>query len=85
VSFEFDGEWFDEGFRADLLVERCVLVEIKSVEKLDPIHFMQTRTYLRLIDCPVGLLINFNSVSFKNAVRRIPRPYTAAHASLIQT
>ena len=71
VAFEFDGEHFDNGFRADLLVERCVLVEIKSVVELTPVYFMQVRTYLRLLNYPVGLLINFNVDLIKNGIKRL--------------
>jgi len=52
VGFEFEGERFDNAFRADLLVERCVLVEVKSVIELTPVYFMQVRTYLRLLNYP---------------------------------
>jgi iron complex transport system substrate-binding protein len=50
---------FEDGFRVDLLVEGTVVVELKSVEKLAPVHSKQVLTYLRLLDLPIGLLINF--------------------------
>jgi GxxExxY protein len=62
---------FDRGFRMDMLVENKVVVEIKSVERLMPIHFSQTLTYLRLTDRKLGLLINFNSVLLKDGVQRV--------------
>ena len=59
------------GYRLDLRVERKVIVEIKSIEALAPLHFSQTLTYLRLSDCKLGLLINFNVVKLKDGIHRI--------------
>ncbi|MCC6761310.1 MAG: GxxExxY protein [Chitinophagaceae bacterium] len=59
------------GFRADLIVESEVIVEIKSVENLNPVHFKQLTTYLKLSGCPVGLLINFNESLLKEGIRRV--------------
>lgn len=61
----------DIGYRIDLLVERKVVVEVKSVEALNDIHLAQVLTYLKLSDCKLGLLINFNSLLFKNGVKRL--------------
>lgn len=71
ISFEFDGMRFEEGFRIDLLVENRVLVELKSVEKLAPIHSKQVLTYLRLLDLPFGLLVNFGAPRLNEGLRRI--------------
>ncbi len=71
IRFEYDGTVFEEGFRADLLVDGRVIVELKSVEKLAPVHGKQVLTYLRLIDLPVGLLINFGSTTLKEGLHRI--------------
>jgi iron complex transport system substrate-binding protein len=71
VSFEFDGLLFDEGFRVDLLVEDVVVVELKSVENLAPVHMKQVLTYLRLLDLPIGLLINFGAPTLKQGLKRI--------------
>ena len=57
--------------RIDLLVERCVVVELKAVEKLLPVHDAQLLTYLRLTQQSVGLLINFNVPALKNGLRRL--------------
>ena len=65
----------DCGYRIDLLVEGCVVVEIKSVEELAPIHFSQTLTYLKLSNNKVALLINFNIVKLKDGIRRIVNGY----------
>lgn len=61
----------DIGYRLDLLVEDKVVVEIKSVENLAPVHFAQILTYLRLSDKKLGLLINFNTKILKEGIHRI--------------
>ena len=71
VRFEYDGLVFDEGFRADLLVDHDVIVELKSVERLAPVHGKQLLTYLRLMNKPVGLLINFGGNTLKEGLRRV--------------
>ena len=60
-----------DGFRLDLLVEELVVVELKSVEKIQPIHKKQLLSYLRLTHKPLGLLINFNEVKLVNGITRI--------------
>lgn len=59
------------GFRADLIVNNKVIIEIKSVESISPVHLKQLRTYLRLMDRKLGLLINFNVDLIKNGIRRV--------------
>jgi GxxExxY protein len=59
------------GYRADLLIENRVIVEIKSVEALNDIHLAQILTYLKLANCKLGLLINFNVLKVKNGLRRV--------------
>lgn len=59
------------GYRLDLLIESEVIVEIKSVEKLLPIHKAQLMSYLKLSDCKVGLLINFNVEVLKDGIQRV--------------
>ncbi|MGQ1910277.1 GxxExxY protein [Marinifilum sp. RC60d5] len=61
----------ETGYRLDLLVEDKVIVEIKSVEQLAPVHHSQLLTYLRLSGKKLGLLINFNSKYVKNSIHRI--------------
>lgn len=61
----------DAGFRADLLVGSLVVVELKAVEKLLPIHDAQVLTYLRLIGCKLGLLLNFNVPRLKDGIKRL--------------
>lgn len=62
---------FDEGFRADILVERKVIVELKSVGKIAPVHAKQLLTYLRLADKRLGLLVNFGEALIKDGIKRI--------------
>ena len=71
IRFEYDGLVFDEGLRLDLLVDGCVVVELKSVERLAPVHHKQVLTYLRLLQLPVGLLINFGGATLKEGLHRI--------------
>lgn len=75
ISFEYDGMQFDQGLRLDLLVDNRVIVELKSVEQLAPIHSKQLLTYLRLLRLPVGLLINFGAPTLKAGLRRIVNNY----------
>jgi iron complex transport system substrate-binding protein len=71
VSFEFDGMRFENAFCVDLLVEERVVVELKSVEKLAPVHHKQVLTYLRLLDLPVGILANFGVANMNGGLFRI--------------
>jgi len=71
VAIVFDGIKFDEGFRADLIVEDKVIVELKSVENIVPVHKKQLLTYLRLSDKRLGLLINFGSELIRDGISRV--------------
>ena len=71
VPIRLMGMTFDEGFRADLIVEDSLLVELKSVETLLPVHSKQVLTYLRLLEMPLGLLINYGASTFKQGIKRI--------------
>lgn len=71
VPIVYDGLEFDEGFRADLIVDDLVIVELKSVEQLAPTHKKQLLTYLRLADKRLGLLINFGAVLIKDGIHRV--------------
>jgi GxxExxY protein len=71
VPIEFDGEMYHEGFRADLIVEGKVILELKSIESLVPLHKKQTLTYLRFTDLKLGLLLNFGSELMKHGITRI--------------
>ncbi len=67
----YDGVKIDAGYRLDMLVEDRVIVEIKAVERLLPIHEAQLLTYLKLANKQLGLLINFNVHSLKNGIKRM--------------
>jgi iron complex transport system substrate-binding protein len=71
VSFEYKGMHFKDCLRVDLLVERRVIVEVKSVEKLVPLHTKQLLTYLRLCNLRTGLLVNFGALRLKDGLHRI--------------
>ena len=71
VPIVYDGIEFDEGFRADVVVEDKVILELKSVEQVLPVHKKQLLTYLRLMDKRLGLLINFGAPVIKDGIFRI--------------
>jgi GxxExxY protein len=75
VKAKIDGIDFPDAFRLDLLVEGRLLIEVKSVEKLAPIHSKQTLTYLRLMELPLGLLVNFGGIVLKDGLKRIVNNY----------
>ena len=67
----YKGQPLDVAYRIDLLVEKIVIVELKAVDRLENIHEAQLLTYLKLSNCHLGLLLNFNVVQLKNGIRRI--------------
>lgn len=71
VPIRLEGVSLDEAFRADLLVEGTLLIELKSVERTAPVHGKQVLTYLRLMDLPLGLLMNFGAATFKERIQRV--------------
>lgn len=71
IPISFEGLIVEGGFRADLLVEGALLIELKSIERLAPIHGKQVLTYLRFLDLSLGLLMNFGGETFKEGLRRI--------------
>ena len=71
IPFEYGGLKFDEGFRADLIVNDLVIIELKSVEQLHPVHKKQLKTYLKLAGKRLGLLINFGAPLIKDGIHRI--------------
>jgi len=71
VSFKYQTIEFDEGFRADIVVNDKVIIEIKSVKKLEQVHFKQLLTYIKLADKKLGLLINFNEPLLKDGIKRV--------------
>jgi len=71
IPIQYDGLVFDEGFKADIMVEDSVIIELKSVESIAPVHKKQLLTYLRLADKKLGLLINFGAPLIKKGIFRI--------------
>ena len=81
LPVEFMGTKIDAGYRIDLLIEDCVIVELKAVEKLLPVHHVQLLTYLRLSRLSVGLLINFNVPVLKDGLHRVVNGFPDSSAS----
>ena len=81
INIEFDGMQFKAAFKADLIVEEMVVIELKSIEQLGRVHAKQLQTYLRLLNLPVGLLLNFGGETMKEGIRRMVNSYTAPYSS----
>jgi GxxExxY protein len=75
LPVRYQGATLEAGYRIDFLVENCVIVEIKAVEQLLPLHTAQLITYLKLSDRRVGLLINFNVAHLKQGLKRVVNGY----------
>lgn len=71
IPVRWDGHVIDESCRADMVVDECVLVELKSVEKVEKVHQKQTLTYLKLAELQLGLLVNFGAPLLKDGIHRI--------------
>ncbi len=71
MPVQYDGQQLESGFRVDLLVEKCVIVELKSVETMNPVFEAQLLTYLRLSGVRLGFLINFSVRRLKDGIQRI--------------
>ena len=71
IDIIYDGQKINQEFRLDILVENSIILELKSVESLKPIHFKQLQTYLKLADKRLGLLINFNENNIRDGIHRI--------------
>lgn len=84
VNIEYEGMVLGEGFRADLLVEGRLIIELKSIERLSPLHGKQLLTYLRLLNQPLGLLMNFGAATFREGVRRVVNNHTDLASSRLR-
>ena len=71
VPLRYKALKFEQGYRLDLFVDDRVVVEVKAVERLQPIHEAQLLTYLKIMDCRLGLLLNFNVDVMRRGIRRI--------------
>lgn len=76
IDIDYQGTFIPNAFKVDLLVEKCLIVELKSIERLAPVHAKQVITYLRLMKLPVGLLINFGAATLKEGIRRLVNNHT---------
>jgi len=84
VPINYQGIRLDEGFRLDLLVDGQLVVELKSVENIHPVHPKQLLTYLRLMDLPLGLLINFGAPLLKDGLKRVVNKHTRFASSRLR-
>ena len=84
VPIKFRGLVMNEGFRADLIVENSLIIEVKSVERNAPIHLKQLLTYLRLLEQPLGLLMNFGCEMFREGLKRVVNGPSAFVGSRVQ-
>jgi GxxExxY protein len=74
IPLEYKNQPLRGDLRLDLLIEGCLVVELKAVEVLHPVHLAQVITYLKLTGCPAGLLMNFNTTSLRAGLRRLDHP-----------
>ena len=71
VNLVFESKTYQNTFRYDLLVESLLLIELKSLEVMGPVHIKQVQTYIRLMNLPIGLLLNFGCETLKQGIRKI--------------
>lgn len=76
IPITYEGLTVEGGFRADILIENALLIELKSIDRLAPVHGKQVLTYLRFLELPIGLLMNFGGETFKEGLRRIVNNHT---------
>jgi GxxExxY protein len=74
IKIEYKGFEFEEPLRLDMLVENCLLLELKSVQELLPVHAAQLLSYMKLLDVPLGLLINFHELKLVDGIQRMILP-----------
>ena len=74
VPVEYKGFVFDQPLKLDVYVDGCLIVELKAVEKVLPVHKAQLLSYMRLLDAPLGLLINFHELRLKDGIHRLILP-----------
>lgn len=71
VDIEYRGISVRDAFRADLLVEGCLIIEVKAIDRLAAVHSRQVLTYLKLLDLPLGLVMNFGGGTFREGLKRV--------------
>ena len=79
IDVTYDGMTFAGAFKLDIIVEDCLNIEVKSVERLNGAHAKQLLTYLRLIKQPLGLLLNFSGETMKEGIRRVVNNHRPNH------
>ncbi len=84
VPIKYHGMTFEEGFRLDLFVDEQLVVELKSVETIHPVHPKQLLTYLRLMNLPLGLLINFGAPLLKDGIKRVVNNHVSFASSRLR-
>jgi len=75
IPIIYNDKLLSTGFRVDIMIEQKLIIELKATKEISDLHMAQLLTYLKLSNCKLGLVINFNSVLFKNGVRRIINGY----------
>ncbi len=81
IPIEYKGYVFEESLRLDIIIDRCLILELKSIKEVLPIHKAQLLSYMKLLDMPIGLILNFNVLSMRNGIHRMMLP----GANLIHT
>jgi GxxExxY protein len=81
IDNDFDGLHIPNAFKVDLLLVGSLLIELKSVERASPVHIKQTLTYLRLMDLPLGLVMNFGEAQFRDGLKRVVNTFSGFPAS----
>jgi GxxExxY protein len=79
-DIDFEGIVVPDAYRVDLFVEQCLVLELKAIEKLAPVHFKQVLTYLKVLNMPLGLLVNFGAATFREGIHRVANDYYAFEA-----
>ncbi len=77
IAMSYRGVVVENAFKIDLLIDNCLIVELKSIDRLVAVHGKQVLTYLRLTKMPLGILMNFGQATFKDGLRRIANDYFA--------
>ena len=75
ITMRYNGVVVENAFKIDLLIDDSVVLELKSIERLGAVHAKQVLTYLRLMELPLGILMNFGQATFKDGLRRIANDY----------
>ena len=77
IAMNYRGVTVENAFKIDLIVDNCLIVELKSIDRLAPVHGKQVLTYLRLMKMPLGILMNFGQATFKDGLKRVANDYFA--------